>query len=202
MSVSHLYDLKGTTKEFLAYLMFYTFTHEDKNNTITDLVDKRNEYDRKLSICKNLRVGINSNTSENEYHITCLETYISDINIKLQKVETDIEELLHKLLLAVIESNINKVIRKLNTTHYKILQEFCKEYKLDHKVFHNTLVTMSGFKAIVDDINSVMTPNSYIIFSLNKVQGSYLLQEVGDFRIMQWEEEHVRKGKYYKDILK
>jgi hypothetical protein len=107
-----------------------------------------------------------------------------------------LEQLLLKEVMTVIELNMNILIRKTNID-YAEYERFSRKFDIDQIDLENIIDSALSFRCITDKINSVMGNDSFSIWTLTACNGVYVFETLGDFRILEWYNDHVRYNSYH-----
>lgn len=111
----------------------------------------------------------------------------------------DLEEVLLLTFRIQIEGRLNKLIGGSNIgSRYSLntFSNFSKKYNLDEITIKRFIEGMSGYVTITDLIDSVIEPDSFNVWIISKLLAQYVLESIGDYRILEWEKDHIVDGRY------
>lgn len=118
--------------------------------------------------------------------------------VNMNAMVSDLETLLCKSYRVDIELNLNKLIRNqgIINTIVSPWEEFADKYSVDLIDLENKINDLHAYKYYINIINNEMASNDFDIWILSKQGSLYLFEYLYDFRINQWEKEHVRNDKF------
>ncbi len=97
-----------------------------------------------------------------------------------------------------IENNINYLIRVTNKTLFPY-EKIIQNYNLNKTDFLFTISELNSYKNIFNQLEDIIHPNGFDIWLLTKKYNFYTLENLGDYRIIEWYQDHVRNNKYCKN---
>ena len=119
-----------------------------------------------------------------------------DLNFLLTKI-TNVEFFLVKCIEDAIETNMHPLIRNVNKNNSSLNSSIAANYlHIDSFALELALKETYTYKLLIDYINRVVGQNTFNIWVLDKFGMSYCLKSLGDYRIIEWERDHVRNNKY------
>lgn len=119
--------------------------------------------------------------------------YSYPIPVDERKVEV-LTEIIYLLFKTEIEDRIHPHIR--NKYWGNLLDTLLLELTVSPDSLKKTIMEMLFFKEYIRIIHVEIPENSYDIWGLNKITAYYLFEYIGDYRIIEWESDHVRNGRY------
>lgn len=120
----------------------------------------------------------------------------TEIELKNEFV-TGLELVLFEMALATIRICEHPYIRKCDDDdETSELHKFCQLYNLDHHELTIILDDLHSVSYMLDRINLLCGINTFNMWTLEKLHSIYILEDLGDIRLVQWEAEHIVNGKY------
>ena len=111
-----------------------------------------------------------------------------------------LELVIKEMVLDTIRVCEHPYIRKCNDEDEPTeLTKFCQLYALDSHELSLILDDLHSVSYTLDRISLLCGVNTFNIWTLERVHSVYILEDLGDMRITQWESEHIVNGKYVPD---
>ena len=107
-----------------------------------------------------------------------------------------IEGLILKELKKSIEYNLNPVIRDMRVIDVRCYDECSFVLDIDQIDLELIVDSSISFLYLRSAIDKAMGVETFNLWNIAVVRGMTVLENLGDFRILQWEKEHLRNGKY------
>lgn len=125
--------------------------------------------------------------------------FIGDNNLVEDKVIVEaLTELLIDLINVVICDTRDKQMPQVKIHEVDVFTKFGLKTQLNPGYICTILYDMPGFDLLMNNVHSVVETNIWDVWVVNK---NYM-ENFGDYRVIQWTEEHIdEEGKYVPDAI-
>jgi len=107
----------------------------------------------------------------------------------------DLEYTFVKEVRQIIEKRIHPLIQGVKKHQYPYM-DICKKYDLSYEQLVETIENLYSYNNIFNQIDKYVMPETFDCWVIEKKGHIYVLENLGDYRIMEWETDHVIDGKY------
>lgn len=112
------------------------------------------------------------------------ESFIEDLEqVFLDEIKQYIEHESHPIL-------------QLSSYYFSPYKHLCDTYQLNYERLTNTIYKLNSYKNLFTVIKNAIKPNTFDLWIIERKGPIYILRNLGDFRILEWERDHIKDGKY------
>lgn len=114
----------------------------------------------------------------------------------LMRFYYDLDTIVKSIIDDRMELNVTELIRRKPQNLTGFPSGNTKEYGVKFSAIKERIIGSAIFKDIISYITELMGMNTWHSWGIYKINGLYVLEDHGDFRILEWHSDHVVNGVY------
>lgn len=111
----------------------------------------------------------------------------------------DVEKIARTVVSDRMELNVNEAIRKPPSGIINYPSDNEKLYGIKFDVVFQKITDSLIFRDIIQKCHTIMGSDTWNVWGLHKIDGMYVLENYGDYRILEWYNDHWDNGNYVKN---
>ena len=126
-----------------------------------------------------------------------LITYFIPVEeIDAKALQAQLPEVISEMYEIALGRKVNEMIRNEHRSIGDPVLDLAKEHNLDPAKLESVFMEIPLIEIMLQQADEIASANTFEIWQLRERKGVMIVESLGDYRIFEWENEHVVDGKY------